>query len=193
MSAALSAAGARGWGQSRRGCRTTSSEGVPRGRQGRGGASEGSKEPPRDRRRHGRCAPSPRGLGSWHLSRDPAPHRTAPHAWEASFLGPTGKAAPPTLLPLLGLFPGSSEAKAGSCPDHLPGRVLWRERLSKLLAQGPQRSYLSLGPRPLPVQKPIPERKGTLEGALPPQRSGQPSINALFRKLAISPLLGPLY
>lgn len=85
-----------GWGQSCRGCRTTSSEGVPRGRQV-GGARRAVRSP-RDRRRH-RCAPSPRGTRSWHPG-----HGTQllhPHAREASFLeADRVKAALPTLLPL---------------------------------------------------------------------------------------------
>ena len=51
-------------GQSRCGCRTASSEGVPRGGGGRVGGARREVRGPRDRRCH-RCAPSPHGLGGW--------------------------------------------------------------------------------------------------------------------------------
>lgn len=133
-----------------------------------------------DRRRH-RCAPSPRGLGGWHpghrtqlhtaLHPPPPPRCKLPGADRV-------KAAPPTLLPL-GTVSRLS-FKAGSCPDHPPpgGSSGVRGFLSSS-SLGATAFLPAWGRVPYLYRSPSQRGKARWR-EICPQRSRQPSINALF-------------
>ena len=139
----------------------------------------GSKEP------RGQASPQvcpqptwTRGLASG--SQDPAPHRTAPPPPPRCKLPGADrvKAAPPTLLPL-GTVSRLS-FKAGSCPDHPPpgGSSGVRGFLSSS-SLGATAFLPAWGRVPYLYRSPSQRGKARWR-EICPQRSRQPSINALF-------------
>ena len=136
---------------------------------GRAGGARREVRSPRDRRRH-RCAPSPRGLGGWRPGHRTQLH-TALHPEMQASWGQRGEGCPAHLAASWDCFQAQVKPRLEVVLTTLPrgGSSGVRGFLSSLQgATALLPAPLAPGqPRPLPVQKPILERKGVLEGALP--------------------------